>query len=127
MRPLQVTLLMSVETAAMPLLVQLDQNLSKTISFQNLRSMEIPVPETIHESLSRWKQFSNHSIIIHDQYDVDNYLSKTREDLPHIPNAAKCAIEAIAKYDLARLLILWDHGGIVVRNPLLLYDVCHSW
>jgi len=71
------------------------------------------VPEIIHESLSRWKQFSNHSIIIHDQYDVDNYLSKTREDLPHIPNAAKCAIEAIAKYDLARLLILWDHGGIV--------------
>lgn len=78
------------------------------------------VPEIIHERLGRWKQFSNHSIIMHDQYDVDNYLSKKREDLPHIPNAAKCAIEAIAKYDLARLLILWDYGGIVVRMHLFL-------
>ncbi len=82
-------------------------NTWKTLSFDDSHSKNVA------------KGDRRHSIIFHDQADVDEYLSKDREDLPFISNAAKCAVESIAKTDLVKFLILWDFGGIVVSELIL--------
>ncbi len=60
-------------------------------------------PKEINENLQQWLDLHvNYTILFHDQRDIDNFLSTDRKDLPHISDAAKCAIEPLAKLDLAR-------------------------
>ncbi len=60
-------------------------------------------PSEINENLQQWLDLQvNYTVLFHDQIEIDNFLSTDRTDLPHISNAAKCAIEPLAKLDLAR-------------------------
>jgi mannosyltransferase OCH1-like enzyme len=61
------------------------------------------------ESVSR-----DHSILYHDQKSIDEYMARDRRDWPAVASAYKCAFDPMAKNDLAKLMLLWDHGGIVV-------------
>ena len=72
------------------------------------------IPEEIANNIHHWTSLANHSIIYHEQKDIDEYMSKERNDLPMVAPAYKCALDSHAKLDLARFLILWDVGGIVI-------------
>jgi len=55
----------------------------------------------------QWKQFADHSILLHDQNEITQYLTKERKDtkLPFVPKAFHCAIQHKAILDLARRLV----------------------
>ncbi len=86
----------------------------KTIHFL-LRSRCIP--EDLENNLSKWHELMDHSIVYHDEEDVDIFMetvAKTRTDLAGISSAYKCAPNRMAKLDIARFVILWELGGISV-------------
>ena len=61
------------------------------------------LPLEIIENVQQWANLhAKHTVLFHDQKEIDEFLSNDRIDLPHIPNAAKCAVEPLAKLDLAR-------------------------
>lgn len=61
-----------------------------------------------------WEAIDQHSIMYHDQRSIDAYMSRARKDFPAAAATYKCALDPLAKMDLAKLMILWDHGGIAV-------------
>ena len=72
------------------------------------------IPLEVNNNLLQWSNLNkDYSIIFHDQAHIDEFLSHDRADIPYIANAKKFAIDPIAKYDLARFMILWEYGGIV--------------
>jgi len=74
------------------------------------------LPTDLAENVMQWKQLADHSVLLHDQNEITQYLTKERKDtkLPFVPKAFHCAIQHEAILDLARLVWLYDHGGISV-------------
>eukprot|EP00557_Chaetoceros_sp_GSL56_P001852 CAMPEP_0176490204 /NCGR_PEP_ID=MMETSP0200_2-20121128/7740_1 /TAXON_ID=947934 /ORGANISM="Chaetoceros sp., Strain GSL56" /LENGTH=498 /DNA_ID=CAMNT_0017887483 /DNA_START=591 /DNA_END=2084 /DNA_ORIENTATION=- len=74
------------------------------------------VPEGVAKAHNAgWESVSkDHSILYHDQQSIDEYMARDRRDWPAVASVYKCAFDSMAKSDLAKLMLLWDHGGIVV-------------
>ena len=75
------------------------------------------LPKDLAENVLQWKeQLVDHSVLLHDQNEIAQYLTKERSDskLPFVAKAFHCAIQHEAILDLARLVWLHDHGGISV-------------
>lgn len=90
-----------------------DRNIPRKIHFV-VRSRCVP-QEVAQVHNAGWESVSkDHSILYHDQQSIDEYMSRDRRDWPAVASTYKCAFDSMAKNDLAKLLLLWDHGGIVV-------------
>jgi len=101
-----------------------DRVLAKNITHNPNR----PIPRVVHffvkskclpqdavDNIMQWMLLENHSIFLHDHYDITEYLSKERTDLlAFVPNAFKCAFQHETILDLARSVWLYDYGGISV-------------
>jgi len=101
-----------------------DVSLPKSITHLDGR----PIPKIIHfivqsECLptevanahtKHWETISDHSILYHDQITIDKYMAQPRKDFPAAAEKYKCALDPLAKMDLAKLMLLWDNGGVVV-------------
>jgi len=75
------------------------------------------LPKDLAENVLQWKeQLEDHSVLLHDQNEIAQYLTKERTDskLPFVAKSFHCAIQHEAILDLARLVWLHDHGGISV-------------
>lgn len=73
------------------------------------------LPEEIANAhIKNWEAIDHHSIMYHDQNSIDAYMSIVHKDFPAAAATYKCAQDPLAKMDLAKLMLLWDHGGIAV-------------
>lgn len=74
------------------------------------------VPNRIHQNLQLWVEAlpEEYSIYVHDLQEIHSYLSRPRSDMPFIQKAHACAFQHEAILDLARLVYLYDYGGISV-------------
>jgi mannosyltransferase OCH1-like enzyme len=87
-----------------------------------------PIPKTIHfivqskclpmevanAHTKHWESISDHSVLYHDQTFIDAYMAQPRKDFPAVAQKYKCAMDPMAKMDLAKLMLLWDNGGSAV-------------
>lgn len=74
------------------------------------------VPQEVAEiHNSGWEHVTkDHSIIYHDQKFIDEYMTQERWDWPSVASIFRCSSDPLAKTDLAKLMLLWDYGGIAV-------------
>ena len=75
------------------------------------------VPNQIYQNLERWVEAvpDDYSIYLYDLEEIQTYLSKPRSDSMYfIRKAYSCAFHHEAILDLARLVYLYDFGGISV-------------
>eukprot|EP00978_Attheya_sp_CCMP212_P048434 scaffold519932_cov51-Attheya_sp.AAC.1 len=79
------------------------------------------VPNELANDHKAWKALVDHSIIYHDQSDIDTHMktiaskdAARKEFADSIWNAYNCALEPRAKLDIARFMILWEFGGIAI-------------
>ena len=72
------------------------------------------LPIEIADKMHHWTSLANHSVLIHDEKEVYDYLSKERNDLPYVSKSLGCAVTHEAVLDLARMVFLYDQGGISV-------------
>jgi mannosyltransferase OCH1-like enzyme len=72
------------------------------------------LPIEIADKMHHWTSLANHSVLIHDEKEVYDYLSKERNDLPYVSKSLDCAVTHEAVLDLARMVYLYDQGGISV-------------
>ena len=72
------------------------------------------IPEELATNIQQWNALSDHSIIYHDQKEIDEYMTANRKDFASISTAYNCAPDSRAQMDIARFLILWDLGGIAI-------------
>jgi mannosyltransferase OCH1-like enzyme len=72
------------------------------------------IPEELARNIHQWNALADHSIIYHDQRDIDKYMTANRKDFASISTAYNCAPDSRAQMDIARFLILWDFGGIAI-------------
>jgi hypothetical protein len=70
------------------------------------------------ENLNKWR-FTNHSLLIHDDNDVNKLFASTERwsrYFPKLSNALLClprnGASSASKADVWRYLILWDRGGL---------------
>jgi len=84
-----------------------------------VQSKCVPI-EIMNHIQQHWKSLDNYSIKFHDAIEIDQYLAREdRKDLLMIPQAAKYAFDSTFKADLAKLVILWDQGGLAVDIDLV--------
>ena len=101
----------------------------KMLPINITHTVDRPIPRVVHlfvksrclptdlaDNVMQWKQLEDHSVLLHDQIEIAQYLTKERKDtkLPFVSKAFHCAIQHEAILDLARLVWLHDHGGISV-------------
>ena len=101
----------------------------KMLPINITHTVDRPIPRVVHlfvksrclptdlaDNVMQWKQLKDHSVLLHDQIEIAQYLTKERKDtkLPFVSKAFHCAIQHEAILDLARLVWLHDHGGISV-------------
>ena len=73
------------------------------------------LPEELAKSHNEaWEDVQNYSIMYYDQDYIANYMSKKHKDFPAAASKYKCSTDPMARMDLAKLMILWDKGGISV-------------
>jgi len=74
------------------------------------------LPEELAKSHSEaWEgAVQNYSIMYYDQDYIDNYMAQEHKDFPAAASKYKCATDPMARMDIAKLMILWDKGGISV-------------
>jgi len=72
------------------------------------------LPQDAAANILQWIALEDHSILLHDHNEIIEYLSKERSDLAFVPKALKCAFQHETILDLARLVWLYDYGGISV-------------
>lgn len=70
--------------------------------------------EVANAHIKHWETIADHSILYHDQIYIDEYMAQPRKDFPAAAEKYKCALDPMAKMDLAKLMLLWDNGGVVV-------------
>lgn len=72
------------------------------------------LPQDLVNNIQHWMALEDHSILLHDSNEIAEYLSKDRADLPFVPKAWNCAFQHETILDLARLVMLFDQGGISI-------------
>ena len=72
------------------------------------------LPQDVALNVNQWMLLDDHSVLLHDYNEITDYLSKKRKDLPFVWKALNCAFQHETILDLARLVWLYDHGGISV-------------
>ena len=90
-----------------------DRKIPRTVHFL-VRSRCVP-SELAVLFVDHWENVMiDHSFIYHGQEEIDMFMSseKHNEFFPSISSLYHCARHPRAKQDLARLLILWEYGGV---------------
>jgi len=69
-------------------------------------------PQLYHQHFGQWK-LHNRTIMFYDRNDINKLLDKQRPEFPGLENIRNCLMKSINEIDIAKLLLLWDVGGIV--------------
>ena len=90
-----------------------DRKIPRTVHFL-VRSRCVPTELAVH-FVDHWENtMLDHSFIYHGQEEIDIFMSseKHNEFFPSLSSSYHCTQDPRAKQDLARLLILWEYGGV---------------